>query len=96
MVGVGFRAGAVGLTPANAVGLFGPVFLGLCLVISGRDKSGKAGVGDLVAVDGEGAQINLAAGLFVGGSRVIDAHGEGTSRHDDLFGGNGCREEQGR
>ena len=96
VVGSGCRAGAVGLTPVNAVGLFGPAFFSLGLVASGRNKGSKAGVGNFVAVDGKGAQIDLAAGLFVGGSRVVDAHGEGPGWHDDLFGGNGCREQQGR
>ena len=96
MAGSGRRAGAVGLTPANAIGLFCPAFFRLGLVAGCRDKGGEAGVGDLVAVDGKGAEIDLAAGLFVGGARVVDAHGEGTGRHEDLFGRNRGRQQQGR
>ena len=81
------------MAPADAVCGFGGVFgFGSRPIAGVRDKGGKAGVVDLVAVDGKGTHLDLMAGLFIRGPRMVGAHGEGTGWDLDL--GRGLPDQQ--
>ena len=81
------------MAPAEAVCGFGGVFgFGSCQIAGVRDKGGKAGVVDLVAVDGKCIHLDLMAGLFICGFRMVGAHDEGTGRDLDL--GRGLPDQQ--
>ena len=56
--------------------LSGTSLFGRGLVAGGSDEGGKRCIADFKAVDGKGVHLDLAAGFFVGGTGMVETHGE--------------------
>ena len=94
MIGSGSGVGAVRVAPAEAIQALGCVIgFGRGAVAGGGDEVRVGGISDFAAVDGEGAEVDLMSGVFVGGAGRGGAHGEGAGGHGDRIDGFGGVEE---
>ena len=79
----------MGMVPADTVLFFGGTSLfGRGLVAGGSDEGGERCIADFKAVDGKGVHLDLAAGFFVGGSGMVESHGEWASGYGNGVAGN--------